>query len=559
MELFAQPRLIPAQQTQVVPEHVPVGDDGVRQLLLLLPRRIGEDGDGAVGLQNGELDRLHLEDPLLPQVARELVQVDPEEVAVGDVILIKPGERVPLDGVVLEGRTTLNTAALTGESLPRDVQAGDEVISGCVNLTGLLRVRVIKPYEQSTVSRILDLVENASSKKARMEGFITRFARVYTPAVVLCAALLAVVPTLFDGNWSGWVYRALTFLVVSCPCALVISVPLSFFGGIGGASKRGILVKGSNYLEALAKCDTVVFDKTGTLTKGEFCVSKVTPVKGTNEELLYLAAAAEVYSDHPIAQGLRRACGEDIDKEQLSQVCEHAGEGVEVVYSGSTLHVGNARLMQRIGIEVKEDDAAGTTVHAARDGQYMGCIVLADAVKDGAKDAIGALKAAGISHTVMLTGDREAAAHSAARQLGIDDVRAQLLPEDKVTAVEALLENKREGHTLAFVGDGINDAPVLSRADVGIAMGALGSDAAIEAADVVLMDDDPGKIALAMRIAKKTVRIVKQNIVFALGVKGLVLILGALGYADLWLAVFADVGVAVLAILNAMRALRVAV
>ena len=484
-------------------------------------------------------------------------EIDPEEVQPGSVIVIKPGERVPLDGAVIEGRTTLNTAALTGESLPREIQAEEEVISGCVNLTGLIRVRVTKPYEQSTVARILDLVENASSKKARMESFITRFARVYTPAVVLCAALLAVVPPLVDGNWSIWVYRALTFLVVSCPCALVISVPLSFFGGIGGASKKGILVKGSNYLEALAKCDTMVFDKTGTLTKGEFCVSSIAPVNVTKEEVLRLAAAAESYSDHPIAQGLRRACGEDIDKEAVTDVREYAGAGVVAVYCGSTLHVGNARLMRRLGIEVNEEEAAGTTVHAAKDGQYIGCIALADVVKDGASEAIGALKAVGSSRTVMLTGDRAAAAQSVAKQLGIDDVRAQLLPEDKVTAVEALLDNMREGRTLAFVGDGINDAPVLSRADVGIAMGALGSDAAIEAADVVLMDDDPRKIALAMRIAKKTLRIVKQNIAFALGVKGLVLILGALGRANLWLAVFADVGVAVLAILNAMRALRV--
>lgn len=485
-----------------------------------------------------------------------LEEVLPEEVQPGDVIVIKPGERVPLDGVVLEGESALNTAALTGESLPRDVRQGDEVISGCVNLSGLLRVQVTKPYEQSTVARILELVENASSKKARAESFITRFARVYTPVVVLCAVLLAVIPPLFDGNWSGWIYRALTFLVVSCPCALVISVPLSFFGGIGGASRRGILVKGSNDLEALAKCDTMVFDKTGTLTEGMFRVSRIVPEGVSEEELLWCAGAAESYSDHPIAQSLKRFCAQSIHTEIVDEVKEIAGEGVQARVDGHEVHVGNAKLMQRIGINVPDAVACGTIVHAAKDGKYIGCIVIEDAAKRGAKDAIAALKAAGVRRTVMLTGDRRASAEYIASQLNIEAVCAELLPEDKVTAVEALLEQKDKVHTLAFVGDGINDAPVLSRADVGIAMGAMGSDAAIEAADVVLMDDDPQKIALAMRIARKTLRIVRQNIAFALGIKGFVLVLGALGYADLWLAVFADVGVAVIAILNAMRALK---
>ena len=485
-----------------------------------------------------------------------LEEVLPEEVQTGEIIVIKPGERVPLDGVVLEGRSALNTVALTGEAAPRDVQAGDEVISGCVNLSGVIRVRVSKPYEQSTVARILDLVENASSKKAQTEAFITRFARVYTPAVVCAAVLLAVVPPLFVGSFGAWVYRALTFLVVSCPCALVISVPLSFFGGIGGASRKGILIKGSNYLEALAKCDTVVFDKTGTLTEGVFAVTEIKPEGISKEELLRLAAAAERYSDHPIAQSLKNACADTIDAEAVTDVHELAGEGVQARFEGYELHAGNARLMKRLGIDVHEEKA-GTAVYAARDGKYIGCILLDDAVKAGAKEAVATLNEAGIRRTVMLTGDKTSAAERIASQLGIRQVCAELLPEDKVNAVERLLQEKDEAHTLAFAGDGINDAPALSRADVGIAMGAMGADAAIEAADVVLMDDDPGKIALAMRIARKTLRIVKQNIVFALGVKGVVLVLGALGYADLWLAVFADVGVAVIAILNAMRALQV--
>ena len=485
----------------------------------------------------------------------ELIQVDPDEVQVGDEIVIKAGEKVPLDGVIVSGRSALNTVALTGEALPRDVSAGDEIASGCVNTSGLLRVRVTRPFGESTVAKILDLVENASSKKARTENFITRFARIYTPAVVGAAALLAVIPPLlFHGQWSEWIYRALTFLVISCPCALVISVPLSFFGGIGGASKKGVLVKGSNYLESLASCDTVVFDKTGTLTEGAFRVTSVHPEGISEQELTRLAAAAESWSDHPIAQSLRSACTEDIDRAQVTNVEEIAGEGVKADVAGETIFAGNAKLMARIGITAPACENIGTIVHVAHKNRYLGHIVISDVIKQHAKQAIEALKAAGVRRTVMLTGDRAEVAHSVAQQLGIDQVRAELMPGDKVSAVESLLGGKGK---LAFVGDGINDAPVLSRADIGIAMGALGSDAAIEAADVVLMDDNPLKIATAMRIARKTMRIVMQNIVFALGVKALVLILGAVGAANMWLAVFADVGVAVLAILNAMRALRV--
>ena len=485
----------------------------------------------------------------------ELMQVDPDEVQVGDEIVIKAGEKVPLDGVIVEGHSALNTVALTGEALPRDVAVGDEISSGCVNTSGLLRVRVTKPFGESTVAKILDLVENASSKKARTENFITRFARIYTPAVVGAAVLLAVIPPLlFHGQWSDWIYRALTFLVISCPCALVISVPLSFFGGIGGASKKGVLVKGSNYLESLASCDTVVFDKTGTLTEGAFRVTAVHPEGVSERELTRLAAAAESWSDHPIAQSLRSACEESIDRAQVGGVEEIAGEGVKADFEGETIWAGNAKLMARIGVAAPACENVGTIVHVARKGQYLGHIVISDVVKKDAKQAIDALKAAGVRRTVMLTGDRAEVARSVAQQLGIDQVRAELMPGDKVTAVEALLGGKGK---LAFVGDGINDAPVLSRADIGIAMGALGSDAAIEAADVVLMDDNPLKIATAMRIARKTMRIVMQNIVFALGIKAVMLVLGATGYANMWLAVFADVGVAVLAILNAMRALRV--
>ncbi len=488
-----------------------------------------------------------------------LEQVDPEDVAVGDIIVIKAGERVPLDGVVVEGRSTVDTAALTGESLPRETEPGDDVISGCVNLSGLLRVQVTKPFEESTVSKILDLVENASSKKARAEHFITKFARYYTPIVVLCAALLAVVPPLFLGGvWSEWVGRALIFLVISCPCALVISVPLSFFGGIGGASKAGILVKGGNYLEVLANTEIVVFDKTGTLTKGVFNVTAIHPDQVSERDLLELAALAESWSDHPISRSLRDAYNAEVDKSRVDGVEEIAGHGVKAQVDGRTVCAGNDKLMESIGVKWHPCHRVGTTVHVAVDGAYAGHIVISDEVKEDAAQAIAELKAMGVRKTVMLTGDAKAVGEDVARRLGIDEVHTQLLPADKVSRVEALLGEKTGKGKLAFVGDGINDAPVLSRADIGIAMGGLGSDAAIEAADIVLMDDKPSKIASAIRVSQKTLTIVKQNIVFALGVKLLVLALGALGMANMWEAVFADVGVSVIAILNATRALKAA-
>jgi Cd2+/Zn2+-exporting ATPase len=489
----------------------------------------------------------------------KLVQVDPSSVQVGDVITVKPGERVPLDGTVLSGASELDTAALTGESVPRGVREGDEVVSGCINMTGLLTVRVSKPYGESTVARILELVENASSKKARTENFITRFARVYTPTVVVLAALIAVVPTLLGmGPLSMWLMRGLTFLVVSCPCALVISVPLSFFGGIGGSSRLGILVKGGNYLEALAKVDTVVFDKTGTLTNGSFQVAEVRPAAGfTEADLLRLAAHAEAYSDHPLAVSVRRAYGVPVNNDLVGEVSEDSGHGVSATVDGAAVLVGNDRLMARHGVQAEPCATAGTVLHVAADGRYAGCIVVADVPKPKAKQAIDDLRAVGVRRTVMLTGDREPVAAAVAGELGLDSYRAQLLPQDKVAAVEELLAGERDGHMLAFVGDGINDAPVLTRADVGVAMGAMGSDAAIEAADVVLMDDDPTSIAKAVRIARKTMGIVWQNIVFAIGVKVVVLVLAAVGVANMWMAVFADVGVAVIAILNAMRCLNV--
>ena len=487
----------------------------------------------------------------------KLEQVDPEEIQVGDIIVVKAGEKVPLDGVVMEGKTTLNTAALTGESLPRDAAEGDEIISGCVNISGLIRVRVTKPFSESTVSRILELVENASNKKTRTERFITRFARIYTPAVVGAAVLLAIVPPLvLHGNWSDWIYRALTFLVVSCPCALVISVPLSFFGGIGGASSKGILVKGSNYIEALAHCETVVFDKTGTLTEGSFQVTAVHPDAVDEKELLRLAAAAESYSDHPISLSLKTACHDSIDSELVTNVHEIAGKGVQAEFEGHTLSVGNGKLMESLGIEEHKCHKVGTIVHVAMDGKYLGHIVISDVIKPDAAKAIADLKACGVQRTVMLTGDRREVAQNVAQQLKLDDVKAELMPQGKVEAVEELLKAKSPKSTLAFVGDGINDAPVLSRADIGIAMGALGSDAAIEAADVVLMDDQPSKIAEAIRISRKTMGIAMQNIVFALAVKAVVLAVTAFGAGNMWWAVFADVGVSVIAILNAMRALR---
>ena len=487
----------------------------------------------------------------------KLEQVDPEEIQVGDIIVVKAGEKVPLDGVVMEGKTTLNTAALTGESLPRDAAEGDEIISGCVNISGLIRVRVTKPFSESTVSRILELVENASNKKTRTERFITRFARIYTPAVVGAAVLLAIVPPLvLHGNWSDWIYRALTFLVVSCPCALVISVPLSFFGGIGGASSKGILVKGSNYIEALAHCETVVFDKTGTLTEGSFQVTAVHPDAVDEKELLRLAAAAESYSDHPISLSLKAACHDSIDSKLVTNVHEIAGKGVQAEFEGHTLSVGNGKLMESLGIEEHKCHKVGTIVHVAMDGKYLGHIVISDVIKPDAAKAIAGLKACGVQRTVMLTGDRREVAQNVAQQLKLDDVKAELMPQGKVEAVEELLKAKNPKSTLAFVGDGINDAPVLSRADIGIAMGALGSDAAIEAADVVLMDDQPSKIAEAIRISRKTMGIAMQNIAFALAVKAVVLAVTAFGAGNMWWAVFADVGVSVIAILNAMRALR---
>lgn len=486
----------------------------------------------------------------------QIVQVDPDEVAVGEVIVVRPGEKVPLDGVVLEGSSALDTAALTGESAPRDVAPGGELLSGCVNLTGLLNVRVTKEFGQSTVAKILDLVENASSKKAKAENFITKFARYYTPAVVIGAVLLAVIPSLVTGQWGVWVHRALIFLVISCPCALVISIPLSFFGGIGGASARGILVKGGNYLELLAQTETVVFDKTGTLTRGVFELSALHPAPGVSqEELLEAAALAECHSSHPIAQSLRRAWGRDIDPGRTESVREVPGHGVSAQVDGAQVLAGNDKLMAREGIPCPPCSDTGTLVYVAREGKYLGCAVISDQVKQTAPAAIAALKARGV-RTVMLTGDSHAVGQAVAGQLGLDEVHAQLLPADKVDRLEDLLAHKSPKGVLAYVGDGVNDAPVLSRADVGIAMGGIGSDAAIEAADVVLMDDDPAKLIQAMDIARKCLRIVRENIVFALAVKGLFLILGALGVASMWEAVFADVGVAVIAILNASRMLR---
>ncbi len=484
------------------------------------------------------------------------VEADPEEVAVGDVIQVKPGEKVPLDGVVLTGTSTLDTAALTGESVPRRIAEGDEIVSGCVNLTGVLTIRVTKPFGESTVAKILELVENAASKKAQAENFITRFARVYTPAVVIGAVCLALIPPLFVGGWATWVHRALIFLVISCPCALVISIPLAFFGGIGGASRRGILVKGGNYLEKLAQVKVAVFDKTGTLTKGEFEVAAVHPAAGVTEAaLLESAALAEQYSTHPIAQSLLRAYGKTPDPARAADVSEVAGQGVTALVDGETVAAGNRRLMQAQGLDTPEDGCAGTVVHVAREGKYMGHILIADGVKETTPAAIRELKDRGI-RTVMLTGDAQAVGDAVGAELGLDEVHGGLLPGDKVDRLEAILAQKDPKSALAYVGDGVNDAPVLSRADVGVAMGAMGSDAALEAADVVLMDDDLGKLVQAMDVARKCSRIVKENIVFALGVKGLFLILGAFGLASMWEAVFADVGVAVIAIINSGRMLR---
>ena len=492
----------------------------------------------------------------------KLEQVDPDDVEVGTVIVVQPGERVPIDGVIVEGTSALNTAALTGESLPRDVQTGDEVISGCVNMTGLLKVRTSKEFGESTVSKILDLVENSSMKKARAENFITRFARVYTPAVCYGALALAFLPPIVlllmgqPARFGDWIYRALTFLVISCPCALVISIPLSFFGGIGGASACGILVKGSTYLEELARTGIVVFDKTGTLTQGTFKVTGIHPANGVSEEQLVEAAAlAESWSKHPISLSIKAAYGKEIDSARVTDVEELGGHGVTAKVDGKAVAAGNARLMERLGLSAPAVSETGTVVHVAIDGRYAGCLLIADVVKPHSAEAIRALKAAGVRKTVMLTGDAEPVAKAVSAQLGLDEYHAGLLPGDKVDQIETLIAAKKSKENLAFVGDGINDAPVLSRADVGIAMGALGSDAAIEAADVVLMDDDPAKIALAMRIARRTLRIVYENIVFALAVKFACLLLGAIGMASMWTAIFADVGVMVIAVLNATRAL----
>ena len=477
-------------------------------------------------------------------------EVDPEEVQVGETILVRPGERIPLDGTVLEGQSSLNTAALTGESMPRDVAQGERVVSGSINLTGALKVRTESAYENSTVARILELVENSAEKKAKVESFITRFARWYTPCVVIGAVLLALVPPLFVGNWGQWIHRALIFLVVSCPCALVVSVPLSFFGGIGGASRAGILIKGANDLETLASVDTVAFDKTGTLTQGSFQVDAVHPREMEADELLDIAAAAESHSTHPVAESIVKAHGGHIDPARLGEIRELAGLGLQAEVDGETFFVGNGKLMDQVGADWHECHLPGTVVHIARGKEYLGHIVINDALKPDAASAMEALRKLGVRRTVLLSGDRQRVAEAVAKELGLDEVRAELLPEQKVEEVEKLLQS---GAKLAFVGDGINDAPVLARADVGIAMGALGSDAAIESADVVLMDDKPSRIALAVKIARKTMGIVRQNIAFALGVKFIILILGALGIADLWLAVFGDVGVLILAILNAMR------
>ena len=486
-----------------------------------------------------------------------LKQVDPDDVEVGSIIVVKPGERIPLDGIVVEGESLIDTAALTGESVPRSAKAGDEIISGCVNGSGTLKVKTTKEFDDSTVAKILELVENASSKKAKVENFITRFAKYYTPVVTISAVILAILPPLIlGGGWAEWIQRACIFLVISCPCALVISVPLGFFGGIGAASKIGVLVKGSNYLEAVAEMTTIVFDKTGTLTKGEFKVTDVITENGSKEELIELAALGECYSNHPIANSIREAYGKELDLNRVTNTEEIAGHGIKAVIDGKTVLLGNEKLMKSESIFYTSCKSMGTVVYVACNGVFEGAVVISDTIKDGAKEAIRDMKQVGVRHTVMLTGDRREAAETVAQTLGIDEVHAELLPGGKVEQVEALLKAEKQKERLAFVGDGINDAPVLTRADIGIAMGSMGSDAAIEAADIVLMDDDVTKIASVVRIARKTLRIVKQNIVFALAIKALVLILGALGMANMWEAVFADVGVSVIAILNSMRTLN---
>ena len=494
----------------------------------------------------------------------ELVQVDPDEVEIGTVILVKPGEKIPIDGIVVEGASSLNTSALTGESLPREAKEGDEVISGCINMTGLLKIRTTKEFGESTVSKILELVENSSSRKSRSENFISKFARIYTPAVCYGAVALALIPPIvrmvfmgLPADFGTWIYRALTFLVISCPCALVISIPLSFFAGIGGASKEGVLVKGSNYLETLSQTKYVVFDKTGTMTQGVFEVSGIYPAALSKEEVVEYAACAESYSSHPISKSLQKAHGKEIDKNRVTEVKEISGKGVTAQVDGRLVAAGNGKLMDQLGVPYTVCNEVGTLVYVAVDGRFAGCILISDLLKPHAKEAIAALKNAGVTRTVMLTGDTKRVADAVAAELGIHEVCSELLPSDKVSKVEELLARKSGKEKLAFVGDGINDAPVLSRADIGIAMGALGSDAAIEAADIVLMDDDPLKIAKAIRISRKCIRIVYENIYFAIGIKVICLILGALGIANMWAAIFADVGVMVIAVLNAIRALFV--
>ena len=539
--------------------------DYAEAVAVMLFYQIGELFQGcAVGKSRRSITALMDIRPDYANIERDgkLEQVDPDEVEVGTVITVQPGEKIPIDGCIVEGASALNTAALTGESLPRDVTPGDEVISGCINMTGVLKVRTTKAFGESTVSKILELMENSSSHKSRSENFISRFARVYTPAVCYGALALAVLPPLFNlisgapTAWGVWVYRALTFLVISCPCALVISIPLSFFAGLGGASREGILIKGSNYLETLSKTKTVVFDKTGTLTQGVFEVTGVHHSPMEERKLLAYAALAECASSHPISKSLQKACGGKLDRSRVTDIEERSGRGVVATVDGHTVAAGNGRLMEELGVKWQECRSVGTIVHMAVDGAYAGHIVISDVVKPGAREAIAALRRAGVRKTVMLTGDMQKVAAKVAEELGVDDFRAELLPADKVSEVERLLGEKGSGECLAFVGDGINDAPVLSRADIGIAMGAMGSDAAIEAADVVLMDDDPMKIAKGIRISRKCLRIVYENIVFALGVKALCLVLGALGLANMWAAIFADVGVMVLAVLNAIRALR---
>ena len=490
--------------------------------------------------------------------------VDPDEVEIGSIIVVSAGEKIPIDGVIVEGTTSLDTAALTGESVPRNAKSGDEVISGCINLSGTVKIRTTKAFGESTVSKILDLVENSSSKKSKSEKFISKFARYYTPIVCYSALALAIIPPVgrliagYDALWSQWIYRALTFLVISCPCALVISIPLSFFAGIGGASKEGVLVKGSNYLETLSKTNCVVFDKTGTMTKGVFEVSEICPQGDfSNDKLLEYAAFAECYSSHPISKSIQKAYAKDIDKNTVTDVEEISGHGLTAKVNGVSVAAGNAKLMKKLGLEYSDCDKTGTVVHIAVDGKYAGYILISDTLKPTSVEAIAALKKMGIEKTVMLTGDSDKVAQAVAAQLGVDEVHSELLPADKVKQVEALLAQEGEKKKLAFVGDGINDAPVLSRADIGIAMGGLGSDAAIEAADIVLMDDDPLKISKAIKISKKCLRIVNQNIYFAIGIKVLCLLLGAVGIANMWVAIFADVGVMVIAVLNAIRALRV--